>query len=100
MNEQEVKWAMGAQTRYRRLLSAMQLGILIHAADGHRWIVTTAYTAHDQPDLNQQLLDAGFETIRTKCYGAIDAALDTIDEALKKLGKPDLLTYFNEEMWK
>ena len=88
-----------SRSRYRRLLSAMQCGILIHAADGHRWIIATDFTSHDQPCLNDQLRDAGMEPIRVKCYGTIDVALDMIDEALKTLGKPTLLQYFKEEIW-
>ncbi len=94
----------------KRLLSCMQYGILIQCKDGHRWIFADGidypnggwdnYGLSDGPlPLNRSLREADLETVRSKCYGSIRAALDTIDEGLHRLGRPSLLEKFEKTLY-
>lgn len=83
----------------KRVLSAMQIGVFIQAADGHRYIRVTDWDINDGPSLNEQLAHFGLPSIQGKCYGNLGEALDAIDQALKNLSRPSLLSDFKEEMW-
>lgn len=80
----------------KRLLSAMQYGVLITHGDGHRWIYTFE-TDEFEESLNYSLRKLGKPVIRSKCYGNINDALDRIDGALKVLGYPSLLERFEND---
>lgn len=85
----------------KRLLSAMQLGIGVYSADGHRWI--TQYSAGEIEEhwLDTHLVDKNLSPVRSKVYGSVFEALDRIDGALKAIGEPTLLEQFNRypEAW-
>ena len=83
----------------KRLLMAMQFGIVISHADGHRWIYSYPGDALDGYRLNKLLRDKGLPEIRHKCYGTVIDALDRVDGALKALGHPTLEEHYFPEAW-
>lgn len=74
----------------KRLLSAMQYGVIITHGDGHRWIYSYA-TDESDLSLNDRLHDAGHPAMRNKCYGSVVDALDRVDGVLKILKLPSLM---------
>jgi hypothetical protein len=91
----------------KRLLMAMQWGILIQNANGHRWIEADQIDLGDGKwdtrgldccpgPLDRLLREKGFEPVRSKCYGDFRAALATIDAALAELGEPSLLMQYEK----
>lgn len=97
-------------TDAQRLLSCMQLGIVIQHANGHRYIeadgVPGCEGPEDEPEsygisdgpppLNWQLKQAGEPPIRSKQYGSLRDCLDVIDTALRVLGQSTLLERYTK----
>ena len=83
----------------KRLIAAMQMGILIYNQDGHRWIecVGEPYLPYDR-DVNAfiAILEEAGICINNKIYGSHREALFVIDEALQKAGSSTLLERFHE----
>ena len=80
----------------KRLLSAMQLGVIITHGNGHRWLYSYPHD-ENEASLNEQLVNAGHPMMRSKCYGTVADALDRVDGALKVLGQPSLLESFEAD---
>lgn len=79
----------------KRLLSAMQYGIIITHGDGHRWIYSA--DTDENESLDSALHDIGLPSIRSKCYGSVVDALNRVDGALKVLGRPSLLEAYENQ---
>jgi hypothetical protein len=89
----------------KRLLMANQLGILVYAEGGHRWIdwlgceeTSNMYAPHWTNAFKQgNLLQRG------KCYYSVVDALNMIDQQLQTLGRRTLLQEFEAqdgmELW-
>lgn len=71
----------------RRLVSAMQMGILIQDRDGHRWI--ELHNDGDNPF--EGILKKAKVCVNNKIYGSYGEALFVIDDALRESGSPTLL---------
>lgn len=95
----------------KRLLMAMQWGILIQNADGHRWIEADEIKyPKSQPEegwdhhgldccpgpLNKLLREKDLEEVASKCYGDFRDALNGIDSGLADLGEPSLLEQYEK----
>ena len=79
----------------KRLLSAMQWGIVITHGDGHRWIYSFV-TDENGTSINNALREKKLPPIRGKCYGSVIDALNRVDGALKILGWPSLLQTYED----
>jgi len=69
-----------------RLATASNLGITIEHADGHRWIRSRPTNWFD---FDEVLRERGV-LLNNKIYGSVEAALDTIDAALRLCGHKTL----------
>ncbi len=96
--ENELKQDIITDTTCKRLLGAMQFGIIITHGNGHRWIYSMNVDECDQGSLNYQLRAKGKPVIREKCYGTVIDALDRVDGALKVLGRASLLEQFESDV--
>lgn len=81
----------------KRLLSAMQYGIVITHGDGHRWIYCIDTDENGDNNLDTALSAINKPIIRSKCYGTIIDALNRVDGALKVLGWPSLLEAYEND---
>ncbi len=84
---------------WMRLLALMQLGGRISGADGHIWIDAGSQDELDFMDFSLQgWLRAGGIYLNSKIYGGVLEALDTIDAALARVGKPTLFELYSPEI--
>lgn len=94
--EHELKKDIATEKTCKRLLGAMQLGIVITHGNGHRWVYSFE-TDEVEGSLNELLCAKGKEALRHKCYGTVLDALDRVDGALKVLGKASLLGQYEAD---
>ena len=81
----------------KRLLAANQIGLRISASDGHRWIVTGCppwETCDECSELMECSILAVWKekgiVVKSKVYGSVADALDTIDAAVQAAGQGSL----------
>jgi len=81
----------------KRLLSAMQYGVVITHGDGHRWIYCVDTDENEGTNIDEALRKAGKPVMRSKCYGSVIDALNRVDGALKVLGWPSLMEAYEAD---
>ena len=78
----------------KRLLALGYLGAHIEYSSGHRWLkFTNSEVFGGDPCLLNWMKENSLD-INIKQYGGVESILDTIDYALKKMGKNALIEYF------
>ena len=80
----------------KRLIVAMDLGIMFRAEDGHIWIESDNGESGFEMLFTRLLSEFGIE-LNNKIYGGILEALDTIDECFRMMWKPSLLEQYAPE---
>ena len=79
-----------------RLLGLTSLGVYLEGRDGHVWIepIRDAGEDYDTTSGLARLLRANGVSLNNKIYGGVLEALDTIDEALRRCDRPNLLEHY------
>ena len=91
---------MGKKMLFKRLLSANFIGFAVHAQDGHRWIEFDRNRNYQSLHIDREMKRVNAGLFTSKVYGGLDEALDTIDELLKLINHCDLMTYYENYIFK